>query len=58
MEFDVFITPPDENNDKWIAFSPAFPGCRGYGNTKEEAVKSFKIALDQCINALLSLIPE
>jgi predicted RNase H-like HicB family nuclease len=58
MEFDVFITPPDVNNKKWIAFSPAFPGCRGYGDTKEEAIKSFKVSLNKCINTLINLVPE
>lgn len=58
MEFDVFIKPPEETGGDWYAFSPAFPGCKGTGITKEEAIKDFKISLDRCINALLTILPE
>ncbi|HPZ08679.1 MAG TPA: type II toxin-antitoxin system HicB family antitoxin [Candidatus Eremiobacteraeota bacterium] len=58
MEFDIFINPPEEKGGKWIAFSMAFPGCKGTGNTKEEAIKNFKISMENCIKALLTLLPE
>ncbi len=58
MEFDVFINPPEKEGDKWRAFSSAFPGCKGSGDTREEAIRNFKISLDRCIKALISILPE
>jgi predicted RNase H-like HicB family nuclease len=58
MQFDIFINPPENPGEKWIAFSMAFPGCKGTGNTQEEAVKNFKISLDKCINTLINILPE
>ena len=58
MQFDIFINPPDNPGEKWKAFSVAFPGCKGTGDTEEEAIKNFKISLDKCINALINILPE
>jgi predicted RNase H-like HicB family nuclease len=58
MQFDIFINPPEGTGGKWKAFSMAFPGCKGSGNTKEEAIRNFKISMEKCINALINILPE
>ena len=40
MEFQVYIDPPDKDCVEWKAFSQAFPGCKGTGSTREEAIRN------------------
>ena len=43
-QFNVILTPEDDG--RWTAEVPAFPGCVTWGNTKEEALERIKEAIE------------
>lgn len=53
MEYTVLLRMDEEGN--WLASVPAIPGCHTWGETKEEALKNAKEAIEGCLESLAAI---
>ena len=50
MQYAVVLSRDEEG--KWLASVPAFPGCHTWGKTREEALANAREAVEGCIESL------
>lgn len=51
MKFKVIIKE-DKEDGGYVVSCPALPGCHSQGDTKEEALKNIKEAIEGCLEVL------
>ncbi len=51
MKFKV-ILEEDKEAGGYVVSCPALPGCHSQGDTKEEALKNIKEAIEACLESL------
>ena len=47
MEYTVLLQPQEQ--EKFLAIVPALPGCRGEGNTREQALANVRVAMAEML---------
>lgn len=50
MRYAVILRQDEDG--KWLASVPAFPGCHTWGPTREDAVSNAQEAVEGCIESL------
>jgi len=57
-EIKVYLVPPKPPEDKWKAYSPAFPSCIAWGDTKQKAFEEFQKMLNKFLDSLEKFVKE